>query len=240
MTAIDVDTYRARWYSLGEVSFLLRSLSTEVYVLPRLRLSVLASGRGSNLEAIINAIERGDLDVDLAVVISDVPDARALKIARDAGVEALYIDPEKKKARLSERAEERIIRELESRDVGLVALAGFMRILSPRFVNAFKMRILNIHPSLLPSFPGLKVQKKALEYGVKFSGCTVHFVDEGVDTGPIILQAAVPVRDDDTEESLSARILREEHRIYAEAIGLFAEGRLAVDGRRVKVLPGRS
>ena len=203
----------------------------------RLRVGVLASGRGSNLKALADAIGRGDLDVDLALVISDVAGAKALDIARGAGVDALYIDPEKKGARMSEAAEERIITELTSRNVGLVALAGFMRILSPRLVAAFKMRILNIHPSLLPSFPGLRVQKKALEYGVKFSGCTVHFVDEGVDTGPIIIQAAVPVLDDDTEDTLSARILEEEHRIYAEAIRRFAQGRLRIDGRRVGLLP---
>lgn len=203
----------------------------------RLRIGVLASGRGSNLQAIIDAIERRDLDVELAVVISDVADARALEIARGAGVDAVYIDPEKKKARMTQAAEQKIIDELKSRDVGLIALAGFMRILSPNFVSTFRLRILNIHPSLLPSFPGLKVQQKALEYGVKFSGCTVHFVDEGVDTGPIIIQAAVPVLDDDTEESLSARILKEEHRIYPEAIRLLAEGRLVVEGRRVKLLP---
>ena len=199
----------------------------------RLNVGVLASGRGSNLKALIDAVGRGELDVRLAVVISDVSDARALEIARSAGIEAIYIDPEQKKARMSGAAEQRMIDELKRRDVGLVALAGFMRILSPDFVNAFKMRILNIHPSLLPSFTGLKVQKKALDYGVKFSGCTVHFVDEGVDTGPIVIQAAVPVHDDDTEESLSARILKEEHKIYAEAIRLFAEGRLVIEGRRV-------
>jgi phosphoribosylglycinamide formyltransferase-1 len=234
---IEVDVRPACWYSLGEVSFLLRSLTTEVTVLAKLRIGVLASGRGSNLKAIIDAIDRGDLDVELAVVISDVADAKALEIAREAGVDALYIDPEKKKARMTEAAEQRIIDELQSRGVELIALAGFMRILSPGLVGAFKMRIMNIHPSLLPSFPGLRVQKKALDYGVKFSGCTVHFVDEGVDTGPIIVQAAVPIEDDDTVETLSARILKEEHRIYAEAIRLFAEGRLKIDGRRVTLLP---
>ena len=200
------------------------------------RIGVLASGRGSNLQAIIDAIDSGELDVELSVVISDVPDAKALERARRAGIAALYIDPEKKKGRLSAEAERRIIDELRKRGVHLVALAGFMRILSPEFVNAFRMRIVNIHPSLLPSFPGLHVQKKALDYGVKFSGCTVHFVDEGVDTGPIIIQAVVPVMDDDTEESLSARILREEHTIYPEAIRLISADRLRVDGRRVTVL----
>jgi phosphoribosylglycinamide formyltransferase-1 len=202
-----------------------------------LRIGILASGRGSNLKAIINAVARGELDVEPAVVISDVAGARALDIAREAGVDAVYVDPEKKKARLSDAAEDRIIEELERRGIGLVVLAGFMRILSPKLVRAFRSRILNIHPSLLPSFPGLGVQKKALEYGVRFSGCTVHFVDEGVDTGPIIIQAVVPVMDDDTEESLSKRILREEHRIYPEAIRLYAEGRLRIVGRRVITLP---
>lgn len=203
----------------------------------RLRIGVLASGRGSNLKALVGAIGRGELDVELAVVISDVADAKALEIAREAGVDAVYIDPEKKRARMTEAAERRIIDELKNRDVDLVVLAGFMRILSPRLVGEFRMRILNIHPSLLPAFPGLRVQKKALEYGVKFSGCTVHFVDEGVDTGPIIIQAAVPVEDGDTEETLSARILEEEHRIYAEAIRRFASGRLKIEGRRVTLLP---
>jgi phosphoribosylglycinamide formyltransferase-1 len=215
----------------------MRSLTTEVYVLARLRVGVLASGRGSNLKALVEAAGRGDLDAEIAVVISDVPDSGALRIAKGAGVDAVYVDPEKKKARMTEAAEQRIIDELTSRSVDLVALAGFMRILSPRLVGAFRMRILNIHPSLLPSFPGLRVQKKALEYGVKFSGCTVHFVDEGVDTGPIIIQAVVPVLDDDTEETLSARILEEEHKIYAEAIRRFASGRLKVEGRRVTLLP---
>jgi phosphoribosylglycinamide formyltransferase-1 len=235
--ANEVDGVFFRWYSLAVASFLLRFLIVEDTVLTSLRMSVLASGRGSNLQAIIEAIDSGELGVDLVAVISDVPDASALDIARKAGVDAVYVDPEKPKGRLAPAAEARIISELKSRNVGLIALAGFMRILSAEFVKAYRMRILNIHPSLLPSFPGLRVQKKALEYGVKFSGATVHFVDEGVDTGPIIIQAVVPVLDDDTEESLSARILAEEHRIYPEAIRLFAAGRLRVEGRRVILLP---
>jgi phosphoribosylglycinamide formyltransferase-1 len=150
------------------------------------------------------------------------------------------VDPGPKRAHLSEEAENNIIDLLEESGVGLICLAGFMRILSPRLVGHFKGRIFNIHPSLLPSFPGLKVQRKALKYGVKFSGATVHFVDEGVDTGPIIVQAVVPILEGDTEESLSERILEEEHRIYAEAVQLFTEGRLKIEGRVVHVLPERS
>ncbi|HVP58571.1 MAG TPA: phosphoribosylglycinamide formyltransferase [bacterium] len=202
-----------------------------------IRIGVLVSGRGSNLQAIIDSIRSRRLDAEIAVVISDVADAPALDRARAAGIEARYVTPGPKRSRLSDDAEAEIISILDGADVGLVALAGFMRILSPAFVRHFRHRIVNIHPALLPSFPGLHVQKQALDYGVKFSGCTVHFVNEGVDTGPIIIQAAVPVLDDDTEQSLSERILREEHRIYTEAIKLFAEGRLKIDGRRVTVLP---
>lgn len=203
----------------------------------RIKVGVLASGRGSNLQALLDASHGGRIDADIAIVISDRPDAKALARARDAGVPARYVDPRRKGARLSEESETEIIGLLEGAGVGLIALAGFMRILSPRLVRHFSRRILNIHPSLLPSFPGLHVQAKALEYGVKFSGCTVHFVDEGVDTGPIIVQAAVPVLEGDTVERLSERILKEEHRIYAEAVQLFAEGRLRVEGRVVHVLP---
>jgi phosphoribosylglycinamide formyltransferase-1 len=202
-----------------------------------MRVGVLASGRGSNLQALIEASREGRMAADVAVVISDVADAKALDLAKNAGVEARYVDPRRKGARLTDQSEGEIIELLEASRVDLIALAGFMRILGPRFVRHFRGRIMNIHPSLLPSFPGLRVQKKALEYGVKFSGCTVHFVDEGVDTGPIIIQAAVPVVEGDTVESLSKRILREEHRIYAEAIDLFAQGRLKTEGRVVHVLP---
>jgi phosphoribosylglycinamide formyltransferase-1 len=207
--------------------------------LPKVRVGVLASGRGSNLQALIDRIRAGRLDAEIAIVVSDVEDARALRLARAAGIRAEFVDPGPKKAHLSAESERRIIDLLEGARVELVALAGFMRILGTDLVRRFRWRILNIHPSLLPAFPGLRVQKKALEYGVKFSGCTVHFVDEGVDTGPIIVQAAVPVVEGDTEESLSRRILKEEHRIYAEAIQLFADGRLKIDGRVVHVLPER-
>lgn len=206
----------------------------------RIRLAILASGRGSNLQALIDASIAGRIDADVSVVISDVESAAALDRARRAGIAARYVDPGPKRARLSEEAEDTIIALVREFRVDLVCLAGFMRILGPKFVGSFRRRIMNIHPSLLPAFPGLKVQAKALEYGVKFSGATVHFVDEGVDTGPIIVQAVVPVMAGDTEQSLSERILMEEHRIYPEAVQLFAEGRLRIDGRVVNILPGRS
>jgi len=194
---------------------------------------VLASGRGSNLQAIIDAIEAGRLDALLAVVISDRPEAQALERARKHGAEALFLDPKLHQGR--EAFDRAVLAVLQEHRVELVCLAGFMRILTPIFVQTFKGRIMNIHPALLPAFPGLHAQRQALERGVKVAGATVHFVDEGVDTGPIILQAAVPVLEDDTEETLSARILAEEHRIYTRAIQLFAEGRLSIIGRRVVI-----
>ncbi len=205
----------------------------------RIKVGILASGRGSNLQALITASRDGKIDADIAIVISDRADAVALERAREAGVDAHYVDPHRKGPRLTEGSESEIIRLLDEAEVDLVALAGFMRILGPRLLRHFSRRIINIHPSLLPSFPGLHVQKKALEYGVKYSGATVHFVDEGVDTGPIIVQAAVPVLEGDTVEILSERILGEEHRIYAEAVQLFAEGRLKIEGRVVHILPER-
>jgi len=197
----------------------------------RLRLGVLVSGRGSNLQAIIDASEAGRIDAAVVIVISDVADAYALDRARAHRIEAAFVDPRHFKTR--ESFDAAVIDVLRKRDVELVCLAGFMRILSPHFVREFRNRIMNIHPALLPAFPGLHVQRKALQHGAKYSGCTVHFVDEGTDTGPIIIQAVVPVLDNDTEESLSARILRYEHQIYPRAIQLFAEGRLEVRGRRV-------
>ncbi len=198
-----------------------------------LRLGVLVSGRGSNLQAIIDAIEKGNLDAQVVVVISDKEGAYALERARKHGIEALFIDP---KSYESREAHERAIGdELEKRGVELICLAGYMRILSPYFVNRFRWRIINIHPALLPSFPGLHGQKQALDYGVKISGCTVHFVDEETDHGPIIIQAAVPVLEDDDEDTLAARILEYEHKIYPRAIQLYAQGRLEIQGRKVKI-----
>jgi phosphoribosylglycinamide formyltransferase-1 len=198
-----------------------------------LRVGVLASGRGSNLQAILDASARADFPARVAVVVSDREGARALKIAAERGVPAVFLNPKDFGDR--EAYDAAITRVLEAHRVGLVCLAGFMRVLGPAFVRAWTGRIMNIHPSLLPAFPGLNAQHQALDHGVKISGATVHFVDEGVDTGPIILQSSVPVQPDDTEETLAARILAEEHRIYPEAIRLFAEGRLRIVGRRVIV-----
>ncbi|MEK6545744.1 MAG: phosphoribosylglycinamide formyltransferase [Nitrospinota bacterium] len=196
-----------------------------------LKIAVLVSGRGSNLQAIIDAIERGEIYGKIEVVITNKNDAYALERAKRHNIEGIYVDPSVCKSK--EDYDRAIINILENKKVELICLAGFMRILSHHLVNRFKGRIMNIHPSLLPSFPGLDAQKKALEYGVKVAGATVHFVDEGVDSGPIILQSAVHVSDKDTIEILSEKILKEEHKIYPQAIKLFAEDRLIVKGRRV-------
>jgi phosphoribosylglycinamide formyltransferase-1 len=202
----------------------------------RVRLGVLVSGRGSNLQAILDASAAGRLSADVVVVLSDVADAYALDRARRQNIPAIFEDPKRHGSR--EAYDKALIGRLEEHRVELVCLAGFMRVMTPAFVAHFRNRIMNIHPALLPAFPGLHVQRKALKHGVKWSGCTVHFVDEGVDTGPIIIQAVVPVLDDDTEETLAARILRYEHQIYPRAIQLYAEGRLKLDGRRVFCSPG--
>lgn len=198
-----------------------------------LRIGVLASGRGSNFEALVGAVEAGRVPAVIAALVTDRATAGALEIARAHGVEALFVDPRQYPSR--EAHEKAVIAVLDERRVGLVCLAGYMRILGATFVRHFEGRLLNIHPSLLPAFPGIHAQRHALEHGVKVAGATVHFVDEGTDTGPIVLQAAVPVLPGDTEETLSRRILAQEHRIYPEAVRLFAEGRLAADGRRVNI-----
>ena len=198
----------------------------------RLRVGVLASGRGSNLQALLDASARPGYPAEVVLVISDRERAAALDRARAAGVEALFVNPKDFGDR--EAFDLALVREFTARRVGLVCNAGYMRILSVAYVRAFAGRAMNIHPSLLPAFPGLHAQRQALEHGAKVTGVTVHFVDDGpVDTGPIILQASVPVQAGDTEDSLSARILAEEHRLYPEAVRLFAEGRLEVVGRRV-------
>jgi phosphoribosylglycinamide formyltransferase-1 len=199
----------------------------------RVRLGVLASGRGSNLEAILEATAGPGFPAHPAVVVSDREQAAALQRARNRSVPAVFVNPKDHADRAAYDAA--VMAVLESHGVELVCLAGFMRILSPAFVRSWAGRIINIHPSLLPAFPGLAAQRQALAHGVKVAGATVHFVDEGVDTGPIIVQACVPVLEDDTEETLAARILTEEHRLYPEAIRLFAEGRLAIHGRRVVI-----
>ncbi|MCL6611840.1 MAG: phosphoribosylglycinamide formyltransferase [Peptococcaceae bacterium] len=200
----------------------------------KLRVGVLASGRGSNLQAIIDASEKGDIPAEVAVVVSDNARAMALDRAREHGIPAVHIHPPYYKSK--EEYERRIVLELREYGVGLVCLAGYMRLVGKVLLEEFPNRIMNIHPALLPSFKGLHAQRQAVEYGVRFSGCTVHFVDEGMDSGPIILQAVVPVRQEDGEDDLSARILEQEHIIYPEAVRLFAEGRLRVEGRKVVIL----
>ena len=192
----------------------------------RVPIGILASGRGSNLQAILDAARSPDFPAEVTAVLSDVEGAFALQRAREEGIPALYVPPGRKGARLSAEAEETMLDEFSRRAVRLVALAGFMRIISERFLAAFPGPVLNIHPSLLPSFPGLHAQRQAFLHGAKISGCTVHYVDEGIDTGPIIMQAAVPVEPNDTAESLAERILVEEHRIYPRAIRLVVRERL--------------
>lgn len=195
-----------------------------------MKIGILISGRGSNMVALVDAVKSGEIPgSEVAVVISDKPDAAGLEKARERGVETLVVE-RKARARVEHDAE--IIAELKERDVELVCLAGYMRLLSPQFVRAFPNRIVNIHPSLLPSFPGLNVQQQAIDHGVKISGCTVHFVDEELDAGPIILQRAIEVEDGDTAETLAARILEQEHGAYIEAVKRIAAGRVSVKGRR--------
>lgn len=198
----------------------------------KFKLAVLVSGRGSNLQAIIDSIEKNDLQAEIAVVISNVKDAYALERARKHGLEELFLDPKSFPDRNS--YEQSLIEQIQSKSVNLICLAGYMRILGKHFIEAFSGRIINIHPSLLPAFPGLNVQQRALEHGARFSGCTVHYVNEEVDGGPIIAQAVVPIFDDDDEASLSERILEQEHIIYPEAIRLILEGKLTLSGRRVR------
>ena len=201
------------------------------------RIGVLLSGRGSNFEALADSIAAGRIPgAEIVLVISNREDAPGLARAAARGISAQVI-PSKGLQR--ESYDTLVVAELKRAGVELVCLAGFMRLLSPYFVASFPQRILNIHPSLLPSFPGLEAQRQALEYGVKFSGCTVHLVDENLDAGPILAQAIVPVRDDDTDATLSARILAEEHRIYADAVRLILSGRYRIEGRRVIVLPSQ-
>jgi phosphoribosylglycinamide formyltransferase-1 len=198
------------------------------------RLGILLSGRGSNFEAIADNVAAGSIDATIAVVISNRPEARGLETARARGLDAVCIPSRGMERDAYDRL---VVAELKKHAVDLVCLAGFMRLLSAYFVREFPLRILNIHPALLPSFPGLDAQHQAIEHGVKVSGCSVHFVDENLDAGPIIMQAVVPVLDDDTADTLSARILKEEHRIYSEAIRIVLAGNFRIEGRRV--LTGR-
>src|SRR6516165_9364607 len=195
------------------------------------RIGVLLSGRGSNFEALADSVSAGRIpNAEIAIVVSNKPDARGLERATAQGIPAWLI-PSKGLER--EAYDRKVAAVLHEHKVDLICLAGYMRLLSPYFVAAFPQRILNIHPSLLPSFPGLESQKQALDYGVKFAGCTVHFVDENLDAGPIILQAVVPVLDADDEDALSRRILAEEHRIYSEAVKIVLAGKYRIEGRRV-------
>jgi phosphoribosylglycinamide formyltransferase 1 len=195
------------------------------------RIGVLLSGRGSNFEALATNVASGRVpNAEIAIALSNREDARGIEKARALGIDARVISS---RGLEREAYDKLVIAALQEKRVDLVCLAGYMRLLSPQFVAAFYNRILNIHPSLLPAFPGMEAQRQALEHGVKFSGCTVHFVDENLDAGPIVLQACVPVEDSDTPETLSERILREEHRIYAEAVRIVLEGKFRVEGRRV-------
>jgi phosphoribosylglycinamide formyltransferase-1 len=207
--------------------------------LPKLKLGVLVSGGGTNLQSIIDNVKSGYLPAEVVIIISSKQGVYALERAKKHDIPGAVVIPKNYKTR--EEYEDELIKILNSYDVDLVILAGYIRVLSPHFVRAFKDRIMNIHPALIPSFCGEgyygeKVHKSVLDYGAKVTGATVHFVDEGADTGPIILQRAVPVKNDDTPETLAARVLKEEHRIYPDAIKLYAEGRLQINGRRVKII----
>jgi len=196
-------------------------------------LGVLVSGSGSNLQSLIDHVERGALDAEIRMVVSNNPCAFALERCRKHGIPSAIIDHREFTSR--ETFEDRLVDVLQTVGVDLVVMAGFMRILSRKFFQSFPMRVMNIHPALLPAFPGMHVQQKAVDYGVKFSGCTVHFADEGVDSGPIIIQAVVPVYDEDDAETLAARILSQEHRIYPQAVQYYAEGRIEFVGRKVRI-----
>ena len=197
----------------------------------KFKLAVLVSGRGSNLQAIIDSIEKNNLAAEISLILSNVPDAYALQRGKKHGLESIFLDPKSFSSR--DDYEKQMIELLQTKSIDLVCLAGFMRILGKKFIEAFSGKIINIHPSLLPAFPGLNVQEKALKHGVRFSGCTVHFVNEEVDGGAIISQAVVPILDADDTQSLSDRILEQEHIIYPEAIRLIIEDRLELSGRRV-------
>jgi phosphoribosylglycinamide formyltransferase-1 len=210
-------------------------MSEEIFISPKKhgRIAVLLSGRGSNFRAIHGAILAGTINGEIALVFSNVEAAPGLQAAREFGLETLFLNAKLYPNR--EDYDREIAKEVKKREVDLICLAGYMKILTPYLCREFRHRIMNIHPALLPSFPGLRVQKKAIDWGVRWSGATVHFVAEEVDMGPIILQAVVPVLQDDTEETLAARILKEEHKIYPESVRLFFEGRLEVRGRRVLI-----
>jgi phosphoribosylglycinamide formyltransferase-1 len=211
-------------------------MSKNVFRSPKKRgkIAVFLSGRGSNFVAIHDVIQAGTINADIELVFSNKKDAPALKIAEERKLQTLCLNPKEFASR--EDYDRKIVEEIQKRDIDLICLAGYMRILTPLFCEAFINKVINIHPALLPSFPGLHVQQKAIDWGVRYSGATVHFVTPEVDMGPIIIQAVVPVLQDDSEDTLSERILKEEHKIYPEAVRLFFEGKLEVRGRRVLIL----
>lgn len=211
-------------------------MSEDVFRSPKKRgkIAVFLSGRGSNFMAIHDGILAGNINADIDLVLSNKREAPGLKIAEDRRLHTLFLNPREFASR--EDYDRKLVEEIQKRGIDLICLAGFMRILTPVFCSAFRNRIMNIHPALLPSFPGLHVQQKAIDWGVRYSGATVHFVTPEVDMGPIIIQAVVPVLQEDTEETLSERILREEHKIYPKAVQLYFEGKLEVRGRRVYIL----
>ncbi len=197
----------------------------------KFKIAILASGRGSNFQAILNNVKSGNLDIEINVLISDRKSAKALEIARENNIETVYFNIKEFSSR--DEFDKAVAEELKRREIDLVCLAGYMKIVGNPVLEAFKNKIINIHPALLPSFPGLDAQKQAVEHGVRYSGCTVHFIDEGVDTGPIILQQVVPVYQDDTEELLADRILEEEHKLYSRAIDLISKGKVRIKSRKV-------
>lgn len=200
-----------------------------------INIAVLVSGRGSNLQAIIDNIENGTIpNASVSLVISDIKDAYAMERAKNHGIDAIFVDP----ASYPDKAgfESKILHFFKEYNIGLVLLAGYMRVVGPTLLDPFKGRMINIHPALLPSFPGLHAQQQAFDHGVKVSGCTVHFVDEGVDTGPIIIQKCVLVLEDDTQDILASRILEQEHKIFPEAVRLFASGKLNIEGHKVRIV----
>ncbi len=203
--------------------------------MPRTRVGILISGRGSNMVSLVDAMRDGRVDGEPAVVISNVAEAKGLALARERGVATAVVSHREVKPR--EAHERKVLEILREHRVEIVCLAGYMRLLSPTLIGAFRHRILNIHPALLPAFPGLDAQRQALEHGVKVTGCTVHLVDEECDHGPIVLQAVVPVLEDDDVETLSARILEQEHRIYPAALALLCQGRVSIEGRRARIAP---
>lgn len=203
----------------------------------KIKVAVLASGRGTDLQSIIDASCQGEIEAEIKLVISDKDGAYALERASKQKIEAIFLDP---KGKTRDEYHDQIAKEIDDRGIDLIVLAGYMRIVPGKFVKKYHGMLMNIHPALLPSFPGINAQKQAFDHGVKITGCTVHFVDEGCDTGPIILQAAVPVKDDDSPDMLADRILVKEHEILPRAVQLFAEGRLKIDGRKVRILPGHT